>query len=207
MFAQLSAAPITLMILLVNFLIGLYTFRMDPSLITRMSLRPVRVQKNGEYYRLLTGGFVHAGWAHLAFNLITLYFFGPVLEWSLGTIGYVILYFGSGLLANGFAYFIHRKEENYSAVGASGAIAGVVCAFALFNPAASIYLFAVVPMPAWLFAVAFIGFSIYAMRRTFDGQMGRIAHDAHLGGAVGGILLTILLRPDVVRTFFQHLGI
>ncbi len=200
-------APFTLLILLINLLIGIYTFGMDPSLIGRMALTPIRIREHGEYYRFVTGGFVHAGWAHLAFNMFTLFFFGPFLERKLGLVIFLIVYLGSGLAANLVSYLVHRKHDNYSAVGASGSIAGIVFAFCLFEPFRRIILFLVVPMPAWVFAIAFVGFSIYAMKKKFDGELGRIAHEAHLGGAIGGAFLTILFRPDVFVSFLDKIGL
>jgi membrane associated rhomboid family serine protease len=200
-------APFSLALLLVNLLIGFYSFAMDPNLIGRMAMRPIRIRKDGEYYRLLTGTFAHAGWAHLAFNLITLYYFGPVVEMNLGATGFLIVYFGSGIAANVFAFLLHKKEDNYSAVGASGSIAGVLFAFSLLYPFVRIYLFMVLPMPAWFFAVAFVGVSIYAMRKQMSGEMGRIAHDAHLAGALAGLVLTILWRPNVVPEFLNMIGL
>ncbi len=202
-----TEAPFSLFLLLVNGLIGLYSLNMDPSLVGRMAFTPSRIRDHREYYRLITGGFVHAGLGHLAFNMITLYYFGPFLELTLGSVSFLLIYFGSSLTASAFSYFIHRSNENYSAVGASGSISGLVFAFCLFNPFRQLILFFVVPMPAWFFALAFVGFSIYAMKKKFKGELGRIAHEAHLGGAIGGVLLTILIEPRSIQIFLGQIGL
>lgn len=180
---------------------------MDPSLVGKMAFKPKRIRENREYYRIITGAFVHAGLGHLAFNMITLYYFGPFLELTLGSGAFLIIYFGSSFMASAVSYWIHRNNDTYSAVGASGAISGLVFAFCLFNPFRQLILFFVLPMPAWFFAVAFVGFSIYAMNKPFKGELGRIAHEAHLGGAVGGLIFTILVEPRALQIFLGQIGL
>ncbi len=195
--------PVTLILLLVNVLVSGYTLLQDDSLIDRLGFRPVRIREQREWYRYITAGFVHAGMAHLAFNLITLYFFGPLLEVVLGSLNFIVLYFGSELAAHALTYWFHRGDEGYNAVGASGAISGIVFAFCLFAPFEKLYLFFAVPVPAIVFAVGFVAVSIYAMNQT-RGRLGGIAHEAHLGGALGGVVLTILLEPRALQVFLSH---
>jgi len=200
MFAE---APATLILLVVNGLIGAYTMMSDPSLIGRMAFRPYAFFRGHEYWRLLTAGFVHAGFGHLAVNMITLYFFGPPIEALLGTAGFLAIYFGSEITANVATLIRYRDDPKYSAVGASGAISGVLFSFCLFAPWQMLYLFFALPIPAILFAVLYVAYSIYAARQLSD----RVAHEAHLGGAVGGILLTILIEPRVIGIFLSQLGL
>ncbi len=195
--------PVTLILLLVNVLVSGYTLLQDDSLIDRLGFRPVRIREQREWYRFITAGFVHGGLAHLAFNLITLYFFGPLLEVVLGSLNFIVLYFGSELAAHALTYWFHQGDEGYNAVGASGAISGIVFAFCLFAPFEKLYLFFAVPIPAILFAIGFVAVSIYAMNRT-RGRLGGIAHEAHLGGALGGVVLTILLEPRALQVFLSH---
>ncbi len=198
--------PVTLILLLVNVLVSGYTLLQDDSLIDRLGFRPVRIREQGEWYRFITAGFVHGGLAHLAFNLITLYFFGPLLEVVLGSLNFIVLYFGSELAAHALTYWFHQGNEGYNAVGASGAISGIVFAFCLFAPFEKLYLFFAVPIPAILFAIGFVAVSIYAMNQT-RGRLGGIAHEAHLGGALGGVVLTILLEPRALQVFLSHFGL
>ncbi len=197
--------PVTLILLLLNVLVSGYALLQDESLIDRLGFRPVRIREQGEWYRFITAGFVHAGMAHLAFNLITLYFFGPLLEMVLGPLNFIVLYLGSELAAHALTYWFHRGNEDYNAVGASGAISGIVFAFCLFAPFEKLYLFFAIPIPAILFAIGFVVVSIYAMNKK-GGRMGGIAHEAHLGGALGGVVLTILLEPRALQVFLSHFG-
>ncbi|MEL6613401.1 MAG: rhomboid family intramembrane serine protease [Pseudomonadota bacterium] len=190
-------APVTLFLLIVNVLIGVYTSSADPSLVGRMAFRPAQVLRDREWYRFFTAGFLHVGIAHLAFNMITLFFFGPVVEGILGPARFALLYIGSDVAANALTMARHRKNPTYSAVGASGAISGVVFSYCLFDPFGLLYIFLAIPMPAILFAVLYVVFSVQASRQGG----GRIAHEAHLGGAIGGLALTILLYPAALSFF------
>ena len=201
-----SDAPVTFLLLLVNVLVSGYALFSDETLLERLGFRPERVRENGEWYRFFTGGFLHAGLAHLAFNMITLYFFGPLLEMILGSWSFTLLYFGAELTAHALTYYFHKDTAGYNAVGASGAISGVVFAFCLFFPFEKLYLFFALPIPAILFAFGFVAVSIYAMKQG-QGKLGGIAHEAHLGGALGGILLTFLLEPRSLEVFLSHFGL
>lgn len=202
-----SEAPISLFIILINILTGLYSIFMDESLMGRMAFRPKRIRKDREYYRFITAGFVHAGLGHLAFNLITFFYFGPYLELRMGSAAFILVYFGSLLTAHGAVYYAHRNDESYSAVGASGAISGILFAFSLFNPFRQIVLFGLLPIPAWLFAIGFVALSIYAMKKQATRGSGWIAHEAHLGGALGGLLLTIMIEPRSLGNFLSLIGL
>ncbi len=202
-----SDAPVTLLLLIANVLVSGYALLSDASLIDRLGFQPRRIQQ-GEYYRFITAGFVHAGLGHLAFNMITLYFFGPLLEYILGPLAFLLLYFGAELAAHALTYWHQRHNDAYNAVGASGAISGVVFAFCLFFPFEKLYLFFALPIPAILFAVGYVAGSLYAMKAAKErGQVGGIAHEAHLGGALGGMLVTIAVRPDVIQIFLGQLGL
>jgi len=197
--------PITLALLAVNIAISGYTLMADPSLLRDLSFRPVRITQNGEYHRLFTSGFVHAGLAHLGFNMITLFFFGPLLEGTLGPGRFLLLYFGSEACAQTVTFAMHRNDVDYASVGASGAISGVLFAFCLFEPFAQLLIFLIIPMPAILFAVLYVVISIYALDQPASGPMGRIAHEAHLGGAIGGVIITILLAPVAIQIFLNKI--
>lgn len=202
-----SSAPFTLFLLLINLMVSLYALYFDQSLIRRLAFRPKEILEDGQYYRMFTAGFVHGSMAHLAFNMITLFFFGPILEIQLGSVAFLVVYFGAELAAHVLTLAIHRKSVSYAAVGASGAISGVVFSFCLFHPFERIYLFFAIGIPAWLFAVGFVVFSIMAMRRQDDQVPGGIAHEAHLGGALGGLLLTILMEPAAIGIFLGKMGL
>lgn len=200
-------SPVTFVLLLMNGLIGAYTLFVDPSLIERWSFRPYVVRREREYGRWITAGFLHVGLAHLAFNLLSLYSLGPYVEAQLGPWRYLALYLGSDLAANALTYGKYRDNPTYSAVGASGAISGVVFSFVLFQPFATLILFPI-PIPIWaiVFGVLYLVISTYAARQGGE-RRGGVAHEAHLGGALGGIALTLLLYPDALRIFLRQLGL
>ena len=194
--------PVTAFFLLINVLVGVYSLFVEPDLIGRWAFRPAAVRK-GEWGRWLTAGFVHTGVAHLLFNMVTLYSFGPLIERQIGWWQFLLVYMGSELAANALTYWRHRDDPAYSAVGASGAISGVVFSFVLFAPWAMLGVLFVIPMPAIVFAFLYIAFSIYASNQ----QVGRVAHEAHLGGALGGIVLTLLLHPPTLGIFLRQVGL
>ncbi len=199
----LAEAPVTLLLLAANIGVGLYALASNPALIGRLAFRPYGFAHRGEYGRLLTAGFVHGSLGHLAVNMLTLFFFGPVIEGVLGPAKFVAVYFGSEIAANVATLVKHRDDPGYSAVGASGAISGVVFSFCLFAPLELLYLFFAIPIPAILFAVLYVGFSVYASQQGG----GRIAHEAHLGGALGGVVLTLLVYPAALGIFLHQLGL
>lgn len=201
-------APMTLLLLVANVLVSGYALFSDPSLVDRLGFRPQQILRNKQYYRFITAGFVHVGIGHLAVNMLTLFFFGPALEPVLGVVGFLALYFGSEIAAHVLTFWFQRENAQYNAVGASGAISGVVFAYCLFDPFATILLFFALPMPIWLFAVLYVVLSIYAMKQAqAEGRLGGIAHEAHLGGALGGVLITIALEPWVVGHLLSQLGL
>jgi len=203
----LLQSPITLALLLLNLGISGYAMLVAPAVFDELSFRPHRIRERGEYYRFITAGFVHAGGAHLAFNMITLFFFGPLLERILGAGAFLVLYFGSELTAHGLTFVFHRNDPHYAAVGASGAISGVLFAFCLYAPLAMLGVMFIIPMPAILFAFLYVAVSVYAIGNRQPGSMGGIAHEAHLGGALGGIVLTILLDyPRPIHSFLREMG-
>jgi len=131
--------------------------------------------------------------------MLTLYFFADVVIGTVGSLKFLLIYFASLLVGNLLSYYFHKKNMNYSAVGASGAVSGIIYAGILLYPNMSLYLFFIpIPIPAYVFGVGYLFYSIYGMKR----QLGNIGHDAHFGGAVGGYLLTLLLAPWI---FQEHL--
>ena len=202
-----SSSPVTFSLLLAIVLTSGYTLLVDRSLLDRLAFKPHRVLRHGEYSRLITAGFVHVGAGHLLFNMITLYFFGRPMEGVLGPGAFLVLYFGSELAAHGLSLALHRHSVAYAAAGASGAISGVLFGYCLFAPLQPIYIFFVpIGIPAALFAVGYVAVSMYAMQRARSGAGGGIAHEAHLGGALGGLMLTIWLEPQSVKIFLEELG-
>ena len=157
--------------------------------------------KKGEKVRLLSSGFLHADVNHLLFNMLTLYFFAPVVVAYFGALLFVCIYLVALLCGSWLSFVFHKQEPYYSAIGASGAVTGVLYAAILLNPTMSLYLFFVpIPIPAWLFGVGYLLYSIYGMVNRRD----NIGHDAHFGGAIAGYVLTLFFAPSI---FFDSLWI
>ena len=146
-----------------------------------------------DYKRLVTGAFLHVNWLHLIFNMLALYFFSGAVEITLGITGFLAVYFGSLLGGHLLSLFIHRHDSGYSAVGASGAVGGVMFAGIALFPAIPISLF-FIPVPGWLFGLAYTIFSIYGIKSRKD----NIGHDAHLGGSLIGMVVAIIMQPSAL---------
>jgi membrane associated rhomboid family serine protease len=143
----------------------------------------------GEKVRMFSSGFLHVDTAHLFFNMFTLYIFADVVISYLGTTTFLLVYIGSLLIGNLLSYYFHKNEYHYSAVGASGAVTGIVYSAILLRPDMSLYLmFIPIPIPAYIFGVGYLLYSLYGMKN----RVGNIGHDAHFGGAIGGYVITLI---------------
>jgi len=200
-----TSSPITSSLLLANVIASLIGFS-SSEFINQNSLwiRPIR--ENGQWHRVVTSGFLHVNGAHLFVNMLTLFFFGPPLESVFGPVGFLVLYFGSLLGGSAWEIVDKNNRPDYRAIGASGAISGLMSAVGLLFPFATIYLMFAVPVWAGLYALAFIVISFIYSRR----EDAMIAHGAHLGGAIAGLVLTLLLRPEsfgeLLQQFAQKFG-
>lgn len=152
---------------------------------------------SGEKIRMLTSGFLHADWMHLGFNMYALYLFGGIVAGRLGASNFLIIY-GLSLLAGSlYTLKYHKSEPYYSAVGASGAVSGIIYASILLYPSMSLYLFFIpIPIPGYIFGIGYLLYSIYGMKK----QLGNIGHSAHLGGTIGGFIVTLVLSPNLITT-------
>lgn len=148
-----------------------------------------------QYKRLITSGFLHVNWVHFIFNMVALMSFSAVLELEFGVARFLGLYFLSLLGGSLLSLYIHRQHGDYTAVGASGAVSGVVLAFIVLYPYSKVSLiFLPIGITSWIFGVLYILVSILGVKT----QKGNIGHDAHLGGAVTGVLATVALAPGEV---------
>ena len=197
---MLSSSPLCMFIILLTALVSLVGFSM-PQLIRDLAISPRMVLRDGRWYQTLTSGFLHASLGHLFVNMFTLFFFGRAMEGALDSSGFLILYFGSMFCGSLGTLAFHGRDPTYRAIGASGAVSGVVFGYVLFRPFAPIYLFLIpIGIPAILFAIGYVAISIIGART----RLGRIGHAAHLGGAIGGIILTILIEPRALSIFLSH---
>lgn len=156
-----------------------------------------------EWYRMLTSGIIHSGWGHLFFNMLTLYFFGRIVEQYFsaafggvpGAVLYVMLYVSALAISSLGDLVKYRDNWNYNALGASGAVSAVLFASILFAPKMGIYIYLIpIPVPGYIFAPLYLLYCWYMAKRNMD----NIGHTAHFWGAVYGILFPIICKPDVL---------
>jgi len=148
---------------------------------------------NKDYKRLITSGFLHVNWMHLIFNMFSLYFFSGLIENNMGGAKFLIIYFAS--LVGGYllSLIVHRNHGDYSSVGASGAICGIIFASIALFPGFGIGLFFLpISIPGWLFGIVFVLYSIYGIKSNTE----NIGHEVHLGGALIGMFVGILMQPS-----------
>lgn len=150
---------------------------------------------NGEKLRMLTSGFLHADWIHLGFNMYALYLFGRIVTANFSDVNFIIIYFVSLIAGSVYSLTQNKGDYYYSAVGASGAVSGVIFSAIMLYPGMELIMFPIpIPLPGYIFGVGYLLYSIYGMKN----KVGNIGHSAHLGGAIGGYVITLILRPSVV---------
>lgn len=150
-----------------------------------------RILKYKEYRRLITSGFLHVSWMHLILNMVSLYLFSSLMT-NLGWLSFLIIYAASLIGGDLLALFIHREHGDYSSVGASGAVYGIIFASIALFPDMKILLFGLLPVPSWAYGLLYIGYSMYGIRSGRD----NIGHEAHLGGALIGMVIAVILEPE-----------
>lgn len=187
---------VTIIIIAVNVIISYMGFK-DPVFFEKYKFNVGDI-KRGAKYQIVSSGFLHVDTSHLFVNMLTLYFFANVVLYDLGAIGFIIVYLASLIIGNLLSYFFHKDENSYSAVGASGAVMGILYSAILLRPDMMLGLFFIIPIPAYVFGIGYLLYTIYGMKN----RVGNIGHDAHFGGAVGGYIITIALAPWV---FQEHL--
>lgn len=148
-----------------------------------------------QYFRLLSSGFLHVDSAHLVFNMFALYMFGDVVIQITRVFIFMLIYILSLLAGNYFTYVNHKNEPNYSAVGASGAVSGIVYSSILLFPEMQLALiFFPIPMPGYVFGILYLLYTLFGMKSRRD----NIGHTAHFGGAVSGFAITLFIFPSLI---------
>jgi membrane associated rhomboid family serine protease len=195
---------LTLLIIGINVLVSLIGFsRMNSMAGARMFFfSPNEVSQGRNYEGMFLSHFAHGDGGHLLFNMLTLYSFGPIVEEGLGPLNMLLIYVGAGIFSTVIVYYMHRGDPGYRALGASDSVTGIIFAAIVLLPGMRVFFFFVpVPLPAPLFAVGYILVSTYLMRRGG----GHISHEAHLAGAVSGLILAGLLSPDGFRPLLDRI--
>lgn len=185
----------TLAIIAANVLVSLKGFN-DQGFFERYKFG-IGAIKAGQKDRMLTSGFLHVDISHLFLNMFTLYFFADVVIRWFGPGQFILIYFVSLLAGSLLALFFHRQEPFYSAVGASGAVTGILYSAILLQPDMQLgIMFIPIPLPAYVLGILYMLYSIYGMKK----RLGNIGHTAHFGGAIGGYIITLLFKPELFVT-------
>jgi membrane associated rhomboid family serine protease len=196
---SLSAALIIFVITIATSLFGLFG---NTKLIDRSLFRPYWFLRRRQYDTIVLSGFMHADLMHLIFNMMTFYFFGFLLERAIGSTQFLLLYFAGLLVSHVGTYIKQKNNPEYACLGASGAISAVLFAAIVFYPDQSLFIIPIpVPIPAPLFGIGYLAYTWYAARNPH----GRINHDAHLGGAITGLVYVALIEPSAFSYLFANL--
>lgn len=203
---------ITIVIIALNVIISWKGFN-DYSFFDKYKFQIGSIVHNKEYYRILSSGFLHVDVTHLIFNMLTLYFFAnPVIAFFASPQGFLFGDFSQTKMNIGYGMFlltyllaiiggnllsllIHKKDNWYSAVGASGGVTGILFAAIAAFPQQEIGLYFIIDIPAWIFGILYLGYSVYGMKTN----LGNIGHSAHIGGAIIGLLSAILFYPAILQ--------
>lgn len=204
---SLLDSPVTLTLLFANVAISLWALYGNPIYMEKFSEWPYQIVHDKRYYQVITSAFLHANFMHLFFNMFALYTFGSFLEGFFisnfgnfeGSLYFFLIYFISLLSGSILTVIFHYNDPGYVAVGASGAVSGIVFSYIIFFPQSMLYVF-FIPMPAYLFAFLWIAFSVYGMKS----KLGNIGHEAHLGGAIGGFVSTLILIDGSMKILISH---
>jgi len=199
---------ITIGILIITTGISLYTMQ-KPRVLNSLMMNPYLITRQSQYYRLVTSGFIHRDHMHLIFNMFSLYFFGTQLEYifqqifgGLGSLHFITLYLFGIIISDVPTVLKHKNNIYYNSLGASGAVSAVVFACILFLPLRDICIYGVLCFPGVVLGLAYLVYSFYSSKKSKDG----INHDAHLYGALFGIIYCLIFYPDSLRIFTEQMG-
>ena len=200
--------PITYIILGFTVLISMWALN-DHNIFHKLKHWPYAEARRGEHYRWLTGGLLHGDYTHLIFNMMTLYFFGPLLERcfdqifpGISKVMFLLFYILAIVAASSATYVKYRDNPHFASIGASGATAAVLFACVLFIPTIGIMMFFIpIPIPGFIFAVLYLWYSAYAANRGGD----NIDHTAHYYGALFGFIFPLVFKPSLLLSFFAQI--
>jgi len=191
---------IVLIIIAVTCIISYMGFN-NASLFEKYKFNVGAIKNRKEYIRLVSSAFLHADFMHLFFNMFSLFLFQSVVTIFFGTTGFLIIYFGSMILGNLFSLLIYKDQPWYSAIGASGAVSGIIFASIAMAPNEIRVNF----LPGWIFGTLYFGYSVYMMLRPK--QWDNMGHSAHLGGAFFGLVYSIIMNPQLAMQNWYYLGV
>jgi membrane associated rhomboid family serine protease len=199
MMEYLLVAPVASIIFVLTLATSLWAFN-DENIYARFILNPYGVSRGQRVYTIITSGMIHKDWNHLFFNMLSYYFFAFQLESVLGHWQFGVLYVLSLILSDLPSIQKHKEDIWYNSLGASGAISAVIFSYIMYDPLASLgILFIPIPIPAWIFGLLYLVYCHFASKHARD----NVNHDAHLFGALSGIIITIALNPHIVNNFIN----
>lgn len=188
------------LIIMLNVILSLMAFG-NIRLFESLKFRIGDILDQKQYYRLISSAFIHGGYFHLFLNMYVLYSFSFFLQHFISVPQYLMIYFGSLIVGNLLPLFIHKNETNYSAVGASGAVSGILYASIFFHPEGTLYLY-FIPVKNWIFGILYLVYTLYGMKKNND----NIGHDAHFAGAVMGLFIAMLIKPENITEYGMIIG-
>jgi membrane associated rhomboid family serine protease len=193
----------------ITVLVSLYA-NSNPEFLAKCMMHPYSIQRRGEYYRFISSGFVHNGYVHLLFNMITMYFFAPMLEYLFfrgefgmvqGYVYFFLLYIGGIVVSDIPTFLKHKNTIHYQSLGASGGVASVIFSMIFYRPLEKVVVY-FVPMPGFILGTVYIIYSYFYSKGSND----NINHSAHLYGALYGIIFSAVIRPTAILEFFEQLA-
>jgi membrane associated rhomboid family serine protease len=197
----LLLAPVASVIFVITIITSLIAFS-NQELFGKMMLHPYSVSRGRYVYTVISSGFIHRDWMHLFFNMLSYYFFAFQLEPLLGHWQFTVLYMVSMVLSDMPSVLKHKENYNYYSLGASGAVSAVIFSAILYSPLSEMMILPIpIPIPAVLFGVLYLVYCSFASKYSRD----QINHDAHLYGALSGLMITIIFHPGILPGFFQQI--
>ncbi|UXX80446.1 rhomboid family intramembrane serine protease [Reichenbachiella carrageenanivorans] len=198
----------TVVIIIANVVVSYLGFQ-NPSLQYKLTMNPVAILRQGQWYRVITSGFIHSNWTHLAFNMFTFYFFGRLVEQIFAALKgsqggiYFILFYILGIVISDLPSLLkHKNNPHYNSLGASGGVAAVVFCSILFFPTNPICLYGFICIPGFILGVIYLIYSYTKGKNMSD----NVNHDAHLIGAVYGLVFSVIMEPRVLASFVQQIS-
>ncbi len=198
---------IVLIIIVITCGISILAFN-NRDMLYRLMMNPYAVKHHKQFYRTISSGFVHADYMHLFVNMFVLYSFGRVLQDYYGLLFqekalyyFLCLYLGGIILSDAPTYIRHQNNPGFNSLGASGAVSAVLFSYIFINPLQKVYAFMFLPLPGIIWGALYMGYSYYAGKRGGD----NINHDAHLFGAIYGILFTLAMKPELAIRFYNNI--
>jgi membrane associated rhomboid family serine protease len=199
----LQFAPVASIIFVITLGASLWAFS-NENIYARFILNPYGVSRGQRVYTVITSGLIHKDWNHLFFNMLSYYFFAFQLEALIGHWQFALLYILSLILSDLPSIQKHKEDIWYNSLGASGAISAVIFSYIMYDPFAGMYLmFIPIAIPAWIFGILYLVYCHFASKHARD----NVNHDAHMFGAISGLIITIALNPHIVSSFIEKFSV